>query len=636
MNPLLDPLMSSRPPRSSAAPWFRRVVVALLAVAVGPWPRPAPAWSQETVMFRVDAAHTGVFDEPPLRSYGGLAWRTQTGGAIRSTPAVTDGRLFIGGVDGHVHALDARTGEALWRFRAATAVDASPAVRGGTLYVTDRAGTLYALDAEAGSPRWTVNTGPELPLPWGFESGDLYTSSPTLSGGRVYFGSGDGRVYAVDAASGAVAWSAETGGRVRSTPAVHGGRVYVGSADGVVYAFDAADGGLVWRHETEGAGLDSGDFGYDRRTIQSSPAVADGRLFVGARDGRLYALDTDTGERLWRSPERISWVNGAPAVSNGVVYAATSDQQFVQAVDAATGEELWRVATAGIVWTSPALAGDQVIVAEGAGRVRGLDRETGEERWAAWAGDRLFASPVPAAGLVYVGALDGGVYAFRDGGEAPLARAVFRDSAYVEAGWFSDHEPLARWLVDRGYEPLDAAALESFLEARIADGRPSAVVFALDHVPEAVAAGGRESLFRRYLDAGGTVVWPSLVPLLWRRDPATGASGDFLSIDRVGAGEALSIDVDAVNFDPLGAFSTPAGVALGLPPDGWQTAWTVDAAPGMTALAVDENGRLASWRRGYGGPPGSGLVRLWGARSPVFDPAAAMVAAELRPIGEGR
>lgn len=587
-------------------------------------------------MFRVDPAHTGVFDEPPLRSYGGLAWRVQTGGAIRSTPVVAAGRLFIGSVDGHVHALDARTGEELWRFRAGTAVDASPAVRAGTLYVTDRAGTLYALDAATGSPRWTVETGPELALPWGFESGDLYTSSPVLAGGRVYFGSGDGHVYAVDAATGAVAWSAETGGRVRSTPAVHDGRVYVGSADGVVYAFDAADGSAVWRHETEGAGLDSGAFGYDRRTIQSSPAVADGRLFVGARDGRLYALDADTGERLWRSPERISWVNGAPAVSNGVVYAATSDQQFVQAVDAGTGEERWRVPTAGIVWTSPAVAGDQVIVAEGAGRVRGLDRETGAERWAAWTGGRLFGSPVPAGGLVYVGALDGGVYAFRDGNGMQFHRAVFWDSAYVEARWFEHHEPLARWLDARGYERLDAEGLESFLAARIEDREPGAVVFALDHVPESVAAGGRESLFRRYLDAGGTVVWPSLVPLLWRRDPDDGASGDFLSIDRAGAGEALSIDVNAVNFDPLGAFSTPAGVALGLPPDGWQTAWTVDPAPDLVPLATDENGRLASWRRDYGGPPGSGLARLWGARSPVFDPAVAMAAAELRPLGGDR
>lgn len=584
-------------------------------------------------MFRVDPAHTGVFAEPALQSYGGLAWRVQTGGAIRSTPVVAGGRLFIGSLDGHVYAFDPRTGRELWRFRAAAAVDGSPAVRGGTVYVTDHASTLYALDAAAGGLRWTVRTGPDLPFPWGFESGDLYASSPTIADGRVYFGAGDGRVYAVDAETGAVEWRARTGGRVRSTPAVNGGRVYVGSADGVVYALDAASGAPVWRHETEGTGLDSGDFGYDRRTIQSSPAVSGGRLFVGARDGHLYALDAATGERLWRSPERISWVNGGPAVADGVVYAATSDQHFVQAVDVVTGEELWRVGTAGIVWTSPALAGDQVIVAEGAGRVRGLDRGSGETRWAAWVGGRLFGSPVPAGGLVYVGALDGGVYAFRDGGEAPLRRAVFWDSAYVAAAWYADGESLTRWLADRGYERLDAAALETFLEARVSDGRPSAVVFALDHLPEPVARGGRASLFRRYLDAGGTVVWPSLVPLLWRRDPSTGEAGDLLSIDRAGAGEALSVDVDAVNFDPLGAFSTPAGLALGLPADGWLTAWTIDPGPGLEALALDESGRLASWRRRYGGPPGTGLIRLWGARDPVFDPAAAMVVAELRPFG---
>lgn len=201
----------------------------------------------------------------------------------------------------------------------------------------------------------------------------------------------------------------------------------------------------------------------------------------------------------------------------------------------------------------------------------------------------------------------------------------------MNSGWYAHHAELRDWLADRGYEVLGADSLAAFLNGRIRDGSPSAVVFALDHLPESIAGGGCASVFRRYLDAGGTVVWPSFAPWLWRRDPATGDAGGLIDVDRVGAGEALDIDFTAANVDALGAFATPAGLALGLPADGWLTVWSIDAAPDLEVLARDEFGGAASWRRSYGGPPGTGLVRLWGNRRAAFDPIPALVAAELRP-----
>ncbi len=59
-------------------------------------------------------------------------------------------------------------------------------------------------------------------------------------------------------------------------------------------------------------------------------------MFVGARDGWIYALDAATGSERWRFDHKISWVNTSPAVIDGVVYAGSSDGQFVQALDAAS------------------------------------------------------------------------------------------------------------------------------------------------------------------------------------------------------------------------------------------------------------------------------------------------------------
>lgn len=589
---------------------------------------PAAQADDAPAMFRGGAAHTGVYATRGPAWYGGQEWRFQTDGPVRSTPVVAAGVVYVGSSDGHLYALDRTTGAERWRVAAATAVTGSPAVAGDIVYVTDHASTLYAVDAASGTVRWTVETGPDLPFPWGFESGDVWASSPVLDAGMLYFGAGDGGLRAVDAQTGEVRWSFQAGGRIRSTPAVAGGRVFFGDADGRVHALDAATGDEVWAFDTHGHTLDSGSFGFDRRTIQSSPVVADGRVFVGARDGFLYALDAASGARVWTFDHEISWVNSSAAIAEGVLYVGTSDGQFVQAVDAGTGEERWRVPTRGVVWTSPVVADGMLYVAEGAGRIRGLDPASGEEQWAAWVGDRVHGSPVPDDGALIVGSLDGAVHALGEG-TGPLVRAVFRDSALAVAAWFQEHGALAARLEDSGYEMLDANELVTFLAGRIDDGRPSVVVFAMDVVPEAVAEGGRSSLFRRYLEAGGSIVWVG-VPPLWPRDRTTGDPGGLGNVVRERAEALTGVDHDAANFDPMGVRATPAGRSMGLPAR-WLGQWGVRPGPDVDVLATDELGLASAWHRAFGGAPGSGFTRIWSSlfSAPPFP--AVLAAAESRP-----
>jgi outer membrane protein assembly factor BamB len=86
----------------------------------------------------------------------------------------------------------------------------------------------------------------------------------------------DNHVYALDASSGELRWRYLTGGRVTSSPAVADGVVYVGSHDNYVYALDASSGELRWRYQT----------GHN----VSSPAVAGGVVYVGSHDDYLYAI----------------------------------------------------------------------------------------------------------------------------------------------------------------------------------------------------------------------------------------------------------------------------------------------------------------------------------------------------------
>src|SRR5205085_7547205 len=88
--------------------------------------------------------------------------------------------------------------------------------------------------------------------------------------------------------------------------------------------------GLAWRASTDGDEV-------------SSPAVANGTVFVGSGDGHLYALQLATGERRWRF-DAGSVVASSPAVGGGLVYATARDGSIF-AVDTATGARRWRLTT---------------------------------------------------------------------------------------------------------------------------------------------------------------------------------------------------------------------------------------------------------------------------------------------------
>ena len=581
--------------------------------------------NQATTMFRGGPAHTGVYDAGNGSELAGLQWRVLTGGDVISSPAIAGGVVYIGSGDGKLYALDRETGATRWTYDAGSAIASSPAVADGLVFVGARDGSFHAVDARDGTRRWRFATGATMPWPWGHESGDVYTSSPVVLNGVVLFGAGDGAVYAVDARSGRQRWRAATGGRVRSSPAVAEGRVYVGSADGCVYAFDLATGARRWRYETEGTHLESAKFGFDRRTVQSSPAVASGTVFVGGRDGFLYALGADSGTLRWRFDHKVSWVNTSPAVRDGIVYAGSSDGQFVQALDAATGRELWRTKT-GVTWSSPAVAGDMIYAGDGAGFVSALDRTTGRLRWRFRTGSQVFSSPVPDGDLVLVGSTDGGVYALRTTADPAVKRAVFFDTTYLKSASTPDPALLARWFGNRGYDSLDASGLAGFLRARITDHSPSVVVFAIDHLPPTVLDSAPErSLLRRYLDAGGKVVWPGIPPLLFPRDPLTGQAGGLDKLNWTAATRLLGVPHDAAMFDQRGVRATTEGTRWGLPMR-WRGAWGIDPDPGITVLGHDEYGLAVSWVKRYGGPEGTGFVRV-----PADDMLAMYLAAEYAP-----
>jgi outer membrane protein assembly factor BamB len=403
-------------------------------------------------------ARSGAFASPGPASPT-LRWSFRAAGPLVTTPAVADGAVYVASLSGHLYALAQRTGEKKWEFKSRLPIASSPAVADGTVYFVSSVGSLAAIDATTGQPRWTYATEHErrfearnlhgyspaaqtIPDAW-----DVYTSSPAVVDGVVYFGSGDGNVYAVDAKRGVLLWKFATGGVVHASPAVVDGTVYVGSWDSRLYALDAVTGERRWAFE---AGQDPAI--HNQVGFQSSPAVVDGTVYVGCRDGHVYALDAATGRKRWDYPTSKSWVNGTPAVRDGLVYVGTSDSSRFIALDARTGRLRFNFDAKAYVFTSAALAGPRVYFGTHAGFLYALDAKTGALAWtfrtdgskrdpmdvvnddgslngAAFApvfGDfqdmyvdffrfvsagAIFGSPTVDGGVLYVGSTDGTLYA---------------------------------------------------------------------------------------------------------------------------------------------------------------------------------------------------------------------------------
>jgi quinohemoprotein ethanol dehydrogenase len=162
---------------------------------------------------------------------------------------------------------------------------------------------------------------------------------------------------AIDRASVArlgLAWSYDTGARrgMEATPIVVDGVLYGTSSWSLVYALDAATGRELWTYDPQVPKAKGRDACCD--VVNRGVAVSEGRVFLGALDGRLIALDARTGHPLWQvqtaDASKPYTITGAPRVVKGLVMIGNGGAEFgvrgyVGAYDAKTGAQVWRFYT---------------------------------------------------------------------------------------------------------------------------------------------------------------------------------------------------------------------------------------------------------------------------------------------------
>jgi outer membrane protein assembly factor BamB len=311
------------------------------------------------------------------------------------------------------------------------------------VYQGSQGGAMSAYDAATGERVWVFKIPAHI------------QSSPAVVDNVLYFGGSDRNFYALNATTGGMICKANVGGVISASPTVvnpdgkglvayFGDNGVSGNDDGGhVFAYNAVDPNAAADCSRKWAFNDFGDTGGSQPDAGSwsPPAFArdrDGRaiLVVGGSspDCAIYALDAVTGQRIWRVQTQIFNMDNdvgagatisAPGVNgfaDGVAYIAGKNR-IVYALNLRTGAEIWKFSIRadvprvfGATRSTPAIVGNRIYIGYGAG-VYALDARTGAKVWRSNGGTEVISSPAVtgAAGdqVLFVGDLGGAVRGLR-------------------------------------------------------------------------------------------------------------------------------------------------------------------------------------------------------------------------------
>jgi outer membrane protein assembly factor BamB len=250
-----------------------------------------------------------------------------------------------------------------------------------------------------------------------------------------------------------VKWRVSVAESGAASATVANGRVYVARHDGKLHALDGNTGQELWNFPPDA--LD-GDF------ADATPAVAKGIVYFGVNRGGpvVYAVDAATGVRIWSHGGPLAQIISSPTVLEDRVYLAFTDGT-IRALDAATGQIIWSVAQDQGAYSSPAVAGGRLYIALHNRGLLALDATNGATLWLAPIPGPQWSSPAVDNGRVFVGSRDDHkVYAF----DAVTGQALWTATT---SDWVHSSPAVANGVVYIGNEAGDLHAFNAAIGALI-------------------------------------------------------------------------------------------------------------------------------------------------------------------------
>jgi outer membrane protein assembly factor BamB len=406
------------------------------------------------------------------RDSGTAGWRIRLAhGLPLATPAVVDGRVFLGGGFGSFdfYALDAVTGRVIWQYRSTDDGPSAAVVEQGCVVFSTESCELEVLTVggERVWKRWL---------------GDPLMSMPAVGGGRVYMAYPDSRgdrehyLACFELVSGKRLWNQRLSGELITAPILANGRVYLTTLDGTIHCFDQTKGILHWRDAvcaTSSPTVSWGRCYYSQReevlsndgsskraqtehcawreaaVDSTSQALRDTRhradfldITKRATRSKLYAKaqlsDTSVGfavapgsSKIYQAMKNLgtghvfgiwSFQGSKPFLSERRLFDSMGDT--VCCLDLETEEVLWKTSLRDddaeselldFFLTPPCLVNGKVFVASRHGEVYSFAADSGEQLWHVHIGEPIAFQPAVANGRVYVATETGWLYCLETG-----------------------------------------------------------------------------------------------------------------------------------------------------------------------------------------------------------------------------
>ena len=277
-------------------------------------------------------------------------------------------------------------GDLLWQSPTEGPVYSSPAVYAGRVFVGSDDFNVYAMDANDGSTVWVAQTG------------DKVRSSPAVASDYLFVGSDDGVFYCLDFSSGSVIDTYQTGDKIRSSPVVTENGITIVSTDGFIYHFSLPLT-LEWKTSVTGTGT------WEYYT----PVIVDNTVYM-LGGTYIYALDEVTGDMIWEMDLSTPLLYSSPVVVNNTMYVG-ADNNRVYCLDLSVSSN-WDFITSAPVFSTPAVAYAKVFVGDDVGDTYILDSQTGSPNAHPPSVGQILSSPAVADEVVFVGSYDNNFYAF--------------------------------------------------------------------------------------------------------------------------------------------------------------------------------------------------------------------------------
>ena len=339
---------------------------------------------------------------------------------IIEEPVLHNGNIYVNCEEGMVYSYSVESENLLWKSKLGANLRGKPGAGDGYVYVGSSVGKLFALNAEDGTVQWTYQDENVKGNSY------QYYSLPLESNDRVYIGTASSELICIHRESGVLLWKLQVSDWIRSQPLIINDKIYVATLSGDMFAIKdsgnsaevikqvklakhgftadlvgnengilAAGGDLIlyslspetlelnWKHSiVDGVWIDGEHVMADwTGGLQPTPSVVDGIVYCGGLDGFIHALDSETGEEIWRF-EQGGHSGAAITVADGkVFFGQIRGEGIYYALDKNTGEVIWQSKEFGNVWVGASFTDNGLFFGNMEGMMYGVNPQDGTEIW---------------------------------------------------------------------------------------------------------------------------------------------------------------------------------------------------------------------------------------------------------------